>query len=93
VINPSHLEFRQPVSHCSTIGELILARGVLLKEERKKKRGKRANIGVFNYGKFVAINTLSIHQAGIGSPEDEQLVNMSFKSHAAVSLYQSELYL
>ena len=38
------------------------------------------NIGVFNYGKFVAINTLSIHQAGIGSPEDEQLVNMSFKS-------------
>jgi hypothetical protein len=61
--------------------------------KRGKKRGKRANIGVFNYGKFVAINTLSIHQAGIGSPEDEQLVNMSFKSHAAVSLYQSELYL
>jgi len=78
----------QSVSHCLTIRELILARGVLLKEEKK-----RANIGVFNYGKFVAINTLSIYQAGIGSPEDEQLVNMSFKSHAAVSLYQSELYL
>ena len=38
--------------------------------------------------------TFSIHyQAGIGSSEDEKLVNMSFKSHATVGLNQSELFL
>jgi len=52
------------------------------------------NIGEFNYDNLWSNYTLSIHhQAGTGSPEDEKLVNMSFKSHATVSLYQSELYL
>jgi hypothetical protein len=81
--------FGQLVSHCLTIKELIPAKGMLLNEI--KKRGKRVNIGELNHSSNF---TLSIHhQAGIGSSEDQKLVNMSFKYLATVSLNQSEVFL
>jgi hypothetical protein len=40
VINPFHLAFRQPVSHCLIIGELIPARGVLLREIKKRQKSE-----------------------------------------------------
>ena len=38
VINPFDLALRQLVSHCLTIGELILARGMLLKAIKKEAK-------------------------------------------------------
>ena len=44
VINPFHLAFGQPVSHCLTIGELIPARGVLLREIKITVIGQIINL-------------------------------------------------
>jgi hypothetical protein len=40
VIKPFHLAFRQPVSHCSTIRDLIPAQRSAFKRDKKRQKSK-----------------------------------------------------